>query len=307
MPPDPRILRLKDWLSRYDFLVKHIKRKHNLIPYLLSRPGKIVQMITTTHSFPLIFMVKPLPNKAKTCKVFPPGLTPSSTQDILEYAKSQFFYFIHETMKYKITAPFMFNPNNPFGGVFELFCDIRWDLCEPTLWTIWCKTVQYSIPIALRTKASYDILMDPQKENSLFWTLLEWFSPLDWWREELRRILIFEEGRRIPGEKYPPLTSIIIVHRPYFQHPNGQIWSNNGTFEDYPLDESYKLQLSHHLRKINSIGTSSQRTPNPYPFNRLIPSSSNTQEIKLFKSTTEYYVPEENFQKAENLSDQSDN
>ncbi|RDX82736.1 hypothetical protein CR513_36437, partial [Mucuna pruriens] len=287
MLPDPQILRLKDWLSRYDFSVKHIKGKQNLIPDLLSRPGKIVQMFTTTHNIPLIFMVKPLPNKAKTCKVFPPGLTPSSTQDILEYAKSHYFYFIHKTMKYKITASFMFNPNNPFGGVFELFCYVGWDLCEPTLWTIWCKTIQYSIPIALRTKAAYDILMDPQKEDFLFWTLLEWFSPLDWWREELKRILIFEEGRRILGEEYPPLTSIIIVHRPYFQHPNGQIWSNNV--------------------EINSAGTSSQMTPNHYPFNRLIPSSSNTKEIKLFKSTTEYYVPEEKFQKAENLSDQSDN
>ncbi|RDX90398.1 hypothetical protein CR513_27753, partial [Mucuna pruriens] len=84
MPPDPQILRLKDWLSRYDFSVKHIKRKQNLIPDILSRPGKIVQMITTTRSFPLIFMVKPLPNRAKICKVFPPRLTPSSTQDILK-------------------------------------------------------------------------------------------------------------------------------------------------------------------------------------------------------------------------------
>ncbi|RDY09255.1 hypothetical protein CR513_06402, partial [Mucuna pruriens] len=264
MPLDPQILILKDWLSRYDFSVKHIKGKQNLIPGLLSRPGKIVQMITTTHSFPLILMVKPLSNKAKTCKVFPPGLTPSSTQDILEYAKTHYFYFIHETMKYKVIAPFMFNPNNPYGGVFE-------------------------------TKAAYDILMDPHKEDFLFWTLLEWFSPLNWWREELRRILVFEEGRRIP------------VHRPYFQYPNGQIWSNNGTFEDYPLDESYKLQLSQHLREINSTGTSSQATINPYPFDRLIPSTSNTQEIKMFKSTTKYYVPEERFQRAENLSDQADN
>ncbi|RDX83586.1 hypothetical protein CR513_35475, partial [Mucuna pruriens] len=166
--PDPQILRLKDWLSRYDFSVKHIKGKQNLIPDLLSRPGKIVQMIITTHSFPLIFMVKPLSNK------------------------------------------------------------------KPRL-------ARFSL-----------------------------------------------------------------------EYPNGQIWSNNvayfwGTFEDYPLDESYKLQLSQHLREINSTGTSSQTTVNPYPFDRLIPSSSNTQEIKLFKSTTEYYMPEERFQRVENLYDQADN
>ncbi|RDX66833.1 hypothetical protein CR513_54358, partial [Mucuna pruriens] len=167
MPPDPQILRLKDWLSRYDFSVKHIKGKQNLIPDFLSRLKKSIQMITSTHSFPIIFMVKPsskkaktrqkpLSNKAKTCRFFPPGLTPTSHPDILEYAKSHYFYFIHETMKYKVTAPFMFSPNNPYGGVFELFCDIGWDLQEATLWAIWCKMVEYSIPISLRTKAAYD-------------------------------------------------------------------------------------------------------------------------------------------------------
>ncbi|RDX62148.1 hypothetical protein CR513_59550, partial [Mucuna pruriens] len=155
-------------------------------------------------------------------------------------------------------------------------------------------------PQILRTKATYDILMNPDKEDYLFWTLLEWFSPLNWWREELRRIINFEEDRRIPGVKYPPLTSIVIIHRPYFQYPNGQIWSKNmayfwGTFEDYPLNESYKMQLSQHLKEINNIGISSHGTVNPYPLNRLISSSSNTQEIKLFNSTTEYYIPEETF------------
>nr|KYP76024.1 polyprotein [Cajanus cajan] len=38
LPPEPQILRLKDWFSRYDFTVKHIKGKHNLIPDFLSRP-----------------------------------------------------------------------------------------------------------------------------------------------------------------------------------------------------------------------------------------------------------------------------
>ncbi|RDX66835.1 hypothetical protein CR513_54360, partial [Mucuna pruriens] len=307
MPPDPQILRLKDWLSRYDFSVKHIKGKQNLIPDFLSRPEKTIQMITSTHSFPIIFMVKPsskkaktrqkpLSNKAKTCRFFPPGLTPTSHPDILEYEKSHYFYFIHETMKYKVTTPFMFNPNNLYGG-------------EATLWAIWCKTVEYSIPIALRTKAAYDILMNPNKEDYLFWTLLEWFSPLNWWREELRRIINFEENRRIPYVNYPPLTSIIIFHRPYFQDPNGQIWWKNiayfwGTFEDYPLDESNKVQLLQHLKEINSTGSSSS-TVNPFPLNQFVPSSSNTQEAGLFKSTTEYYVPEE-AQWVEYLSDLTD-
>ncbi|RDX72215.1 hypothetical protein CR513_48325, partial [Mucuna pruriens] len=168
-------------------------------------------------SFPRILEFKnKMPPDPQILRFFPPGLNPTSTQDIFEYAKSHYFYFIHETMKYKVTASFMFNSNNLYGGVFELFCDIGWDLCEPTLWAIWCKTVEYSVPIALRTKVAYDILMNPDKKDYLFWTLLEWFSPLSWWREELRRIINFEEERRIPGVKYPPLTSIVIILRPYF-------------------------------------------------------------------------------------------
>ena len=91
MPPDPQILRLKDWFSRYDFSVKHIKGKNNLILDFLSRPSKTVKVITSTHSFPLIFMVKPLAETTKTIRVFSPGLITHTPAQILEYAKSHHF------------------------------------------------------------------------------------------------------------------------------------------------------------------------------------------------------------------------
>ena len=95
MPPDPQILRLKDWFSRYDFSVKHIKGNHNLIPDFLSRPARPIQYISTSNVFPLIFMVKPLASKARTEKVYPPGLNPTTLADILNYAKSELKRFIH--------------------------------------------------------------------------------------------------------------------------------------------------------------------------------------------------------------------
>ena len=104
MPPDPQILRLNDWFSRYDFFVKHIKGKNNMIPDFLSRPNhKTVKVITSTHSFPLIFMAKPLSETTKTIKVFPPGLVTHTPAQILEYAKSLYFHFLHETMRFKHT------------------------------------------------------------------------------------------------------------------------------------------------------------------------------------------------------------
>jgi len=39
MSPDPQILRLKDWFSKYDFSVKHVKGENNLIPDFLYRPN----------------------------------------------------------------------------------------------------------------------------------------------------------------------------------------------------------------------------------------------------------------------------
>ena len=96
-------------------------------------------------------------------------------------------------MRYKTTPANIFNPEVPFGGIFELFCEVGWDLCEPTLWLIWCDTVQYSIPIALQTKMAYRILTDSYKDHYYFWTLLEWFSPLFWWRAELKKIIDCEE------------------------------------------------------------------------------------------------------------------
>ncbi|KAH9716966.1 hypothetical protein KPL71_021652 [Citrus sinensis] len=50
-------LRLKDWFSKYDFSVKHIKGSQNLIPDMLSRlskPEKPLTLISTTYHFPII-------------------------------------------------------------------------------------------------------------------------------------------------------------------------------------------------------------------------------------------------------------
>ncbi|KAK2638942.1 hypothetical protein Ddye_026737 [Dipteronia dyeriana] len=41
LPPNPQLLRLKDWFARYDFSVKHIKGHHNIIPDMLSRPRPV--------------------------------------------------------------------------------------------------------------------------------------------------------------------------------------------------------------------------------------------------------------------------
>ena len=100
-------------------------------------------------------MVKSISETAKTIRVFPLGLVTHTPAKILEYAKSHYFHFLHETMRFKYTPAQIFDLEIPFGVIFELFCEIGWDLCEPTIWAIWCNTVQYSIPIALKPLMTY--------------------------------------------------------------------------------------------------------------------------------------------------------
>jgi len=295
MPPDPQILRLKDWFSRYDFSFKHIKGKTNLIPDFLSRPNNPIQMISTTKEFNMIFMMDPLPNMAKTRKEYPPDFNPTTITEIHQYARSRYFYFLHETMKFKPVKPFMFDPNTQ--GICEIFCRVGFDLCEPSLWAIWCKTVQHPVPIAIKTLDAYRILTDPHKQDYLFWTLLEWFSPIPWWRSELLKIINYQHRQR--RSNVSNLTSIVVIHRPYYQRASGQIWTKNkaefwGTFEEYPLTANYAAQLIRYLTEIPS-----DKVPQDDPLipSRLIPSSSQGAST----SNIEYFVPEGQFQRIEDL------
>ena len=55
--PKKMLLRLKDWFSKYDFSVKHIKGDHNLIPDMLSRlakPDKSLFFISSDYHFPIM-------------------------------------------------------------------------------------------------------------------------------------------------------------------------------------------------------------------------------------------------------------
>ncbi|KAK0596638.1 hypothetical protein LWI29_017607 [Acer saccharum] len=58
IPPSPLLLRLKDWFTRYDFTVRHVKGHHNIIADMLSRPP-LTHLITPTCHYPLIFMTSP--------------------------------------------------------------------------------------------------------------------------------------------------------------------------------------------------------------------------------------------------------
>lgn len=138
MPPDSQTLRLKYWFSRYDFSVKHIKGTQNVIPDLLSRPIKPIQIITTKHTFPPILMVKPLPAHASTTKNLTPGITVSSSPPhFKQYAKNNLFYYMIKIIRNKLPnhtpyfsdtpflLPILINPNVKFtkNHLWYILCD----------------------------------------------------------------------------------------------------------------------------------------------------------------------------------------
>ena len=180
MPPDPQTLRLKDWFSRYDFTVKHIKGKQNLIPDLLSRPNKPIQLFTHNHSFPLIMMIRSLPSGATTFKDFPPGLNPSCPLSaIQDYARRNIFYYMAKIMRTIKTIPDLspVHPDTPFYLPFLINPKVQFT--EDHLWYLWCTTCLYVMPVLIPTEAMYHYLMEPTNHGSLIWTALQWYSPLE--------------------------------------------------------------------------------------------------------------------------------
>ncbi|KAH9698099.1 hypothetical protein KPL71_023882 [Citrus sinensis] len=59
---------------------------------------------------------------------------------------------------------------------------------EDVLWYVWCLTVLYATKLILPISPTLENLLNPDKATSLTWTLLEWFSPIPWWRKKLQQL-----------------------------------------------------------------------------------------------------------------------
>ncbi|KAH9727785.1 hypothetical protein KPL70_008797 [Citrus sinensis] len=232
--PEKMLLRLKDWFSKYDFSVKHIKGSQNLIPDMLSRlskPQDPLTLFSTTYHFPIISMATSLPPEALTKKTFPFNKTFSSVFDIQEFARKALFRFFMKA--YLVTDPFpfsTFHPENLF--LTGLTLDPTRDTTEDVLWYIWCLTVLYATKLVLPISPTLDHLLNPDNATSLTWTLLEWFSPIPWWRMKLQQLSEIYNLDRMPAPEAQMFTSVFIIHRPYFQHPDTHLfWTQDQVYE----------------------------------------------------------------------------
>ncbi|KAH9698137.1 hypothetical protein KPL71_023898 [Citrus sinensis] len=261
--PEKMLLRLKDWFSKYDFSVKHIKGSQNLIPDMLSRlskPEKPLTLFSTTYHFPIISMATSLPPEALTKKTFPFNKTFSSVFAIQEFARKALFRFFMKA--YLVTEPFPFSsflPENLF--LTGLTLDPSRETTEDVLWYLWCLTVLYATKLVLPITLTLEHLLDPDKATSLTWTLLEWFSPIPWWRKKLQQLSEIYNLECMPASEAQMFTSVFIIHRPYFQHPDTNLfWTQDQDSQD-PWEDF--LPLSQHLQQfpqpsMNEPGSSSQ-------------------------------------------------
>ncbi|KAH9716757.1 hypothetical protein KPL71_021569 [Citrus sinensis] len=232
--PEKMLLRLKDWFSKYDFSVKHIKGSQNLIPDMLSRlskPENPLTLFSTTYHFPIISMATSLPPQALTKKTFPFNKTFSSVFAIQEFARKALFRFFMKA--YLVTDPFpfsTFHPENLF--LTGLTLDPTRETTEDVLWYIWCLTVLYATKLILPISPTLEHLLNPDNATSLTWTLLEWFSPIPWWRRKLQQLSEIYNLDRMPTPEAQMFTSVFIIHRPYFQHPATKLfWTQDQVYE----------------------------------------------------------------------------
>ncbi|KAH9769375.1 hypothetical protein KPL71_011975 [Citrus sinensis] len=123
-----------------------------------------------------------------------------------------------------------FHPENLF--LTGLTLDPSRETTEDVLWYLWCLTVLYATKLVLPITPTLEHLLDPDKATSLTWTLLEWFSPIPWWRKKLQQLSEIYNLERMPASEAQMFTSVFIIHRPYFQHPDTKLfWTQDQVYE----------------------------------------------------------------------------
>ncbi|KAL5818486.1 hypothetical protein ACOSQ3_022376 [Xanthoceras sorbifolium] len=220
IPPDPLLLRLKSWFERYDFQTSHIKGSQNIIPDMFSRPQPI-HLLSRTSIVPVIYTLSPamtepsidilnLPAKQLTFFLSSSNLPGNQT-----FCFGHLYYYLHllhtEHDPHHVSCP-----NKPFVTHFHLRPS---QFSQNTLWYLWSLSVLYSHPVLLPLMSTYQHLHDPSNDDSLFWTFLQWFNPLSWWRNKITSLMGYHNIWKIDDLNSNKLSSIFIFHRPYLSNP----------------------------------------------------------------------------------------
>jgi len=245
VPPSPQILRLKEWFFRYDFTVKHIKGNKNVIPDDLSRPKenspqqhqlkentRSVIIFTDTHEYPLIMMNEPL-NKGSSSQNFHDfrlellKIQPITPLVIKSFAETHMFHYLATKIQENQIKPkpTWFNPVAPYLNIFPLLMDEVFTKAD--MWYLWCTTVLFKYPVIFPTFKAIEYVMDSTNKNTLLWKFLSWYSPIHWWKEQIDKELSKYNVWKLDKEQTDHFVFIFTIHRPYFKHPNGYLYTQN--------------------------------------------------------------------------------
>ena len=223
----------------------------------LSKPETPPTLFSTTYHFPIIAMATSLPPEALIKKPFPLNKTFSSVFAIQEFARKAVFRFFMKAYLMADSFPFStFHPENLF--LTGLTLDPSREITEDELWYLWCLTTLYATKLILPIAPTLSHLLNPDKATSLIWTLLEWFSPIPWWRHKLQHLSEIYNLDRMPLPEAQMWTSVFIIHRPYFQHPDTQFfWTQDQVYEWFTaphpaiIDNEIQSTLHNYLHQLN--------------------------------------------------------
>ena len=165
------------------------------------------------------------------------------------------------------------------------------EILEDELGYIWCLTILYATKLIVPVTATLEHLLNPDKATSLIWTLFEWFSPIPWWRQKLQQLSQVHNLERMPSFEAKIWTTVFIIHRPYFQHPNTNLlWTQNQVYEWFTaphpaiIDNELQSNLHNYLCQLNH-----QTPPHRYIFHTslgpqhdliMIPTPSTISKLK---------------------------
>ncbi|KAH9716885.1 hypothetical protein KPL71_021621 [Citrus sinensis] len=151
---------------------------------------------------------------------------------------------------YLVTDPFpfsTFHPENLF--LTGLTLDPTRETTEDVLWYIWCLTVLYATKLILPISPTLEHLLNPDNATSLTWTLLEWFSPIPWWRRKLQQLSEIYNLDRIPIPEAQMFTSVY----EWFTAPHIAVIEND--IQD--VLHNYLCQLNHQPPPLKDISHTS--------------------------------------------------
>ena len=133
-------------------------------------------------------MNRQLPFKALNQRTFPMNNPFHSAYQIQDFAKKFLYWYFFNVQSKK---PDRF----PSLGIENMFLTgltlSSLTICEDELWYMWCLTTLYATKLVFPVKPVLTHITTLEFSSDLLWTLLEWYSPLTWWRKQLKNLRTF--------------------------------------------------------------------------------------------------------------------